>query len=256
MSGFVEKPRMEQWVNGGFMFFEPRGARRASARAPSSSTSRWSASPPPGELRGLRHEGFWDCMDTYKDAVVLNDLWAAGAPPWRVWDATRRPRRRRRRPERAVRRALVTGGRGFVGAWLCRALLERGVEVRSLDRSGPARAASTLALLGIEDDVEEEEGALRDRGCRRALPSRRRHRLPPRRRDDRRHRPGRPGRRLRDERRRHLDAARGVPAARRSSASSSPPPTRPTAPTTSCPTARTSRSSPPRPTRRRRRPPT
>ena len=27
-------------------------------------------------------------MDTYKDAVVLNDLWAAGEAPWRIWDAT------------------------------------------------------------------------------------------------------------------------------------------------------------------------
>jgi hypothetical protein len=26
-------------------------------------------------------------MDTYKDAVVLNDLWAGGEAPWRVWDA-------------------------------------------------------------------------------------------------------------------------------------------------------------------------
>jgi hypothetical protein len=26
-------------------------------------------------------------MDTYKDAVVLNDLWASGEAPWRVWDA-------------------------------------------------------------------------------------------------------------------------------------------------------------------------
>jgi len=26
-------------------------------------------------------------MDTYKDAVVLNDLWASGDAPWRVWDA-------------------------------------------------------------------------------------------------------------------------------------------------------------------------
>jgi hypothetical protein len=25
-------------------------------------------------------------MDTYKDAVVLNDLWAAGRAPWRIWD--------------------------------------------------------------------------------------------------------------------------------------------------------------------------
>ena len=46
----------------------------------SSSASRWSAWPPRGELRAFRHEGFWDCMDTYKDAVALNDLWArAGA---------------------------------------------------------------------------------------------------------------------------------------------------------------------------------
>jgi glucose-1-phosphate cytidylyltransferase len=35
-----------------------------------------------GELRAYRHEGFWECMDTYKDAIALNDLWAAGAAPW------------------------------------------------------------------------------------------------------------------------------------------------------------------------------
>ena len=36
-----------------------------------------------GQLRAFRHEGFWDCMDTYKDAILLNDLWAAGADaPW------------------------------------------------------------------------------------------------------------------------------------------------------------------------------
>src|SRR6201746_2656262 len=40
-----------------------------------------------GELRAFRHEGFWDCMDTYKDAVTLNDLWASGEAPWRIWDA-------------------------------------------------------------------------------------------------------------------------------------------------------------------------
>ena len=28
-----------------------------------------------GQLRAYRHEGFWECMDTYKDAVQLNDLW-------------------------------------------------------------------------------------------------------------------------------------------------------------------------------------
>ena len=47
-----------------------------------SSASRWRGLPPNGELRAHRHEGFWDCMDTYKDAVVLNDLWEAGEAPW------------------------------------------------------------------------------------------------------------------------------------------------------------------------------
>ncbi len=32
-----------------------------------------------------RHEGFWHCMDTYRDFVSLNELWKQGAP-WRVWE--------------------------------------------------------------------------------------------------------------------------------------------------------------------------
>ena len=63
----------------------------------------------------------------------------------------------------AVKSALVTGGRGFVGAWLCRALLERDVAVVSLDRRTPRERPSTLALIGIEGDVAEESGSLIDR---------------------------------------------------------------------------------------------
>ena len=58
--------------------------------------------------------------------------------------------------------ALVTGGRGFVGAWLCRALLERGAEVHSFDRRGPHVRPSSLAMLGIDGDVGELEGDLLD----------------------------------------------------------------------------------------------
>ena len=39
-----------------------------------------------GHLHAVPHHGFWECVDTYKDAVQLNDLWAAGRAPWRVWD--------------------------------------------------------------------------------------------------------------------------------------------------------------------------
>jgi glucose-1-phosphate cytidylyltransferase len=86
VSGFAEKPRSEHWINGGFFCFEPGvfeylDADSVLEREP---LSRLAAN---GQLRGFRHEGFWDCMDTYKDAVVLNDLWTAGRAPWRIWDA-------------------------------------------------------------------------------------------------------------------------------------------------------------------------
>ena len=82
--GFVEKPRSEHWINGGFFCFEPAVLELLEPdsvleREP---LQRLAAA---GELRAFRHEGFWDCMDTYKDAVVLNDLWGAGGAPWKLW---------------------------------------------------------------------------------------------------------------------------------------------------------------------------
>ena len=38
-----------------------------------------------GRLVAYRHESFWECMDTYKDAVLLEDLWQGGDAPWKVW---------------------------------------------------------------------------------------------------------------------------------------------------------------------------
>ncbi len=84
VSGFVEKPRAEHWINGGFLCFEPDaleviGAGSVLEREP---LARLAAE---GRLAAYRHEGFWDCMDTYKDAVMLNDLWEEGTAPWKLW---------------------------------------------------------------------------------------------------------------------------------------------------------------------------
>lgn len=81
VEGFVEKPRSEGWVNGGFFCFEPAvlGHLDEGSVLEREPLARLAAE---GELRAYRHEGFWDCMDTYKDAVVLNDLWASGEAPW------------------------------------------------------------------------------------------------------------------------------------------------------------------------------
>ena len=36
-------------------------------------------------LKVFKHEDFWQCMDTVKDAKYLNDLWEKGRAPWKVW---------------------------------------------------------------------------------------------------------------------------------------------------------------------------
>ena len=83
--GFTEKPRSEHWVNGGFFCFAPSGLGELTPdsvleREP---LERLAAA---GELRAFRHDGFWACMDTYKDAVELGDLWATGRAPWKLWE--------------------------------------------------------------------------------------------------------------------------------------------------------------------------
>ena len=84
VSGFREKPRSTHWINGGFFVLEPRvfDVLRDDVVFEREPLERLAEQ---GELRAFRHEGFWDCMDTYKDAVLLNDLWANGDAPWKVW---------------------------------------------------------------------------------------------------------------------------------------------------------------------------
>ena len=83
--GFTEKPRSDLWVNAGFFCFE----RSALAVLEPDSVlereplERLAAA---GQLRAFRHDGFWECMDTYKDAITLNDLWAEGRAPWKLWE--------------------------------------------------------------------------------------------------------------------------------------------------------------------------
>jgi glucose-1-phosphate cytidylyltransferase len=85
VSGFREKPRSEHWINGGFFCFGAPvlgylGENSVLERAP---LERLAGDD---QLRAHRHEGFWECMDTYKDAVALNDLWSSGEAPWRLWE--------------------------------------------------------------------------------------------------------------------------------------------------------------------------
>jgi glucose-1-phosphate cytidylyltransferase len=79
--GFTEKPRSDLWVNAGFFCFERSALEvlESDSVLEREPLERLAAA---GRLRAFRHEGFWECMDTYKDAIALNDLWASGAAPW------------------------------------------------------------------------------------------------------------------------------------------------------------------------------
>jgi glucose-1-phosphate cytidylyltransferase len=84
---FTEKPQVKEgYVNGGFFVFNRRFFEYLTAdegcyleREP---LERLAAD---GELMVYRHEGFWQCMDTYRELTILNELWERGMPPWKVW---------------------------------------------------------------------------------------------------------------------------------------------------------------------------
>lgn len=81
---FREKPQADGWVNAGFFVFEPavldyldedcvleqRPLQRLAAD---------------GQLMAYKHEGFFQPMDTLREATLLNGLWSSGEAPWRVW---------------------------------------------------------------------------------------------------------------------------------------------------------------------------
>jgi glucose-1-phosphate cytidylyltransferase len=76
----------DEWINGAFFVLEPGvfayidGDRDSFERA---TLPRLVAAG--RALCAYRHRGFWQCMDTLKEAEDLNRLWRAGQAPWQVW---------------------------------------------------------------------------------------------------------------------------------------------------------------------------
>lgn len=82
--GFVEKPRIEEWINGGFFVFE-REVLSYLSEDVELEQEPFEKLAADREMTAFRLEEFWACMDTYKEALMLNTLWEEGAP-WRTWD--------------------------------------------------------------------------------------------------------------------------------------------------------------------------
>ncbi|MGQ0830582.1 MAG: glucose-1-phosphate cytidylyltransferase [Microthrixaceae bacterium] len=74
-------------INGGFMVFEREALLRY---VPSDSDvmlerEPMSALAKDGQLMAWEHAGFWQPMDTPRERVLLDELWASGDAPWKVW---------------------------------------------------------------------------------------------------------------------------------------------------------------------------
>jgi glucose-1-phosphate cytidylyltransferase len=84
--GFIEKPKGEGgWINGGFFVLSPKAIDFIDGDQTSWEDTPMARMASAGELVAYRHEGFWHPMDTLRDKNHLEDLWAAGRAPWRVW---------------------------------------------------------------------------------------------------------------------------------------------------------------------------
>jgi len=81
---FEEKPVLDHWVNGGFFVF---GREIFSYIKENDILEKDTLKRLIGQkqLIAYKHTGFWECMDTYKDNLLLNELWKAGNAPWGFW---------------------------------------------------------------------------------------------------------------------------------------------------------------------------
>jgi glucose-1-phosphate cytidylyltransferase len=86
VTGFTEKPRGDGGlINGGFFVLSPKCLDFIDG-----DDSSWEGTPlgrlaSMGEMMAFEHRGFWQPMDTLRDKNLLEDLWASGKAPWKIW---------------------------------------------------------------------------------------------------------------------------------------------------------------------------
>ena len=84
---FVEKPMTEGGlINGGFFVLSPKVIDYIDA-----DETLWEKEPLENlardqQLMAFEHHGFWQPMDTLRDRMHLEDMWANGDAPWKIWD--------------------------------------------------------------------------------------------------------------------------------------------------------------------------
>lgn len=86
ITSFREKQDSDgSMINAGFMVLEPKifdyieGDSTVFEKTPLETVANL------GQLVAYKHEGFWKCMDTQRDRMQLEEMWASGKAPWKIW---------------------------------------------------------------------------------------------------------------------------------------------------------------------------
>ena len=86
VQSFREKSKTDSApINAGFMVLEPQvfdyidGDDCVFEQAPLKRLAE------EGQLMSYQHRGFWQCMDTLREKIELENLWKSGKAPWKVW---------------------------------------------------------------------------------------------------------------------------------------------------------------------------
>ncbi len=87
VTSFQEKPAGDgSWINGGFFVLQPEIFQTIATDATVFEREPLEILAKQGQLAAFKHMGFWHPMDTLRDKLYLEGLWAADKAPWKVWD--------------------------------------------------------------------------------------------------------------------------------------------------------------------------
>jgi glucose-1-phosphate cytidylyltransferase len=86
VKSFQEKPQVDTgWINGGFFVFQREVLDLIGGPEESLERGLLGKLTERGQLEAYQHHGFWQCMDTYREMELLNELWVSGRAPWKNW---------------------------------------------------------------------------------------------------------------------------------------------------------------------------
>lgn len=81
---FREKPRVNDWINIGYFVFENKVCEYLDDQSVLEEEPLRKLAEE-NQLASYQHRGFWQPMDTQREAWLLNGLWASNNAPWKTW---------------------------------------------------------------------------------------------------------------------------------------------------------------------------